>query len=86
MTTLNSLREAVLIDCQLEENGPIHRIDARMLAKRTIIDDNAREFTIATEYRLQPDDGRVVHRSAHVTLKIPPAFASSAVGGVGQAA
>lgn len=85
MTTLNSLREDVLIDCDFGTEQGFVKINALQLAKRTIIDDNDREFTIATEYRLLPDDEKPVHRSAHITLKIPAAFADSAVGGVGQA-
>lgn len=41
--------------------------------------DNKAEFTVATEYR-KFDDPVVIHRSVHVTLKKPAAFAESVAG------
>lgn len=80
MEVINAMREEVLVSCEIEEGAPHVLRPASSLAKRTIIDDNDREFTVVTEYRLHEDAERAVHRSAHVTLKKPAVFAESAAG------
>lgn len=80
MTVINSMREEnKMIVVELEPGQPHGLLPERTLWKRTIIDDNDREFTVATEYR-QTEDGPVVHRSAAVQLKIPAVFAEAQAG------
>lgn len=55
-----------MINVQLEENGPITQMDEFELGKIEGVVDNDNEHTTWVEYWL---GGRVVHRSAHVTLK-----------------
>lgn len=80
MAIINAMREDEMIDCDFGNEQGFVKVNASQLAKRTVIDDNDREFTVATEYRLLPDDANPVHRSAHVTLKKPAVFAEAAAG------
>jgi len=57
-----------LITVQLEEGGPISIMDESLLIKSEGVVDNENEFTTWVEYRL-PGQDRIIHRSAHVTLK-----------------
>lgn len=57
-----------MINVQLLDGGPITEVDEASLEKREGIVDNENEYTTWVEYRL-PGQERIVHRSAHVTLK-----------------
>ena len=51
----------------------IGNVEESTLAKTENIIDNDREYTIETEWRT--DEGTLVKRSVHVTLKEPAVFA-----------
>jgi hypothetical protein len=57
-------------------------MDEGLLIKSEGVLDNAYEHTEWVEYRLT--DGVLVHRSAHVTLKQWPAFASGTAEQLGR--
>jgi len=59
-----------MITVQLTEGGPITEMDEASLEKLEGFVDNENEHTTWVEYRL-PGQERIVHRSAHVTLKRP---------------
>lgn len=54
-------------------------MDTSLLSKLEGAVDNENEYSTWVEYYL---DGELVHRSAHVTLKRMPAFASAHEGSV----
>lgn len=56
-----------MITVQLEPDGPISEMDEALLTPNHSVIDDDREYTRVTEYQL---NGRVVHRSVHVTLKV----------------
>lgn len=56
-----------MITVQLEPDGPITEMDEALLTPNHSVVDNEHEHTVVTEYHL---NGRVVHRSVHVTLKV----------------
>ena len=55
-----------MVTVQLEANGPITEMDPALLTRRDGSIDNHHEHTTWTEYWLAD---KLVHRSAHVTLK-----------------
>lgn len=48
------------------ENGELEEIDEDLLAYSTGLIDDEREYTVWEEWRLE---GKIVKRSAHVTIK-----------------
>jgi hypothetical protein len=57
-------------------------MDEGLLVKSEGVLDNAYEHTTWTEYRMT--DGVLVHRSAHVSLKQWPVFASGTAADLGR--
>jgi hypothetical protein len=55
-------------------------MDDSLLEKREGTVDTENELTTWTEYWLE---GELVHRSAHVTLKKPPAFVGGETASIG---
>lgn len=68
MTEQPSLTARPLITIQRAEGGPLEAVPEDCLIKRMGLIDNDHERTTWVEYRL-PGSDRIVHRSAHVTLK-----------------
>ena len=70
----------MLIPIQLAPGEPITRMDDSLLVRTDGVVDNDNEYTTWVEYRL---DGKIVHRSAHVTVKKMPAMFGEAerIGG-----
>ena len=72
-----------MINVQLSVDSEITQIDERELVKRTGEIDNDVEYTTWIEYRLASDpNGRVVHRSVNMILKMPAVSADGAVASV----
>ena len=74
----------MMINVQLEVDGPITELPEADLVKRTITVDDENEHTVATEYRLasDPRTERAVHRSVNMTLK-QGIFAEGVVASLG---
>jgi hypothetical protein len=62
-----------MINVQLTPDSPITQMDEQLLVKSTGVFENEVELTTWVEYRLASDPNaiRAIHRSVHVTLKLP---------------
>lgn len=59
----------MMIPVQLIGADEITEMDELQLKRRTIVIDDEREHTIVTEFWIDFDDARAVHRSVHVYAK-----------------
>jgi hypothetical protein len=74
----------MLINVQLEADGPITQMDELKLVKTTGGIDNEVERTTWVEYRLVSDpNGRAVHRSVDMVLKKAAVFADGFISTLG---
>jgi hypothetical protein len=71
-----------MIPVQLTHDSLITFMDESELIKTVRVIDNKVERTVETYYHLKSDpDGRPVHKSVDIKLKIPAVFADGGISG-----